>query len=77
MRAFNRGWRKGARTVVQLVAGGALTALISAAAGGLTPTVQALIMGAWTALVAAAQNGLEAAGTIPTLLPTPPLIPPT
>jgi hypothetical protein len=70
--ALNRGLRKGARTILQLVAGGALTALISAAAGGLSATSQALVLGAWTALVAAAQNALEAAKKIPVLLPTPP-----
>jgi len=73
--AIARGWRKGARTLAQLAAGGALTGLISAAAGGLSATTQALIMAAWTAIVAATQNGLEAAGKIPTLLPTTPVAP--
>lgn len=74
--AVARGWRKGARTLVQLAAGGALTGLIAVIAGGLSPTVQALLMATWTALVAAAQNGLEAAGKIPTLLPTAPIATP-
>jgi len=75
--AVARGWRKGARTLIQLAAGGALTGLVAVIAGGLSPTIQALLMAAWTALVAAAQNGLEAAGKIPTLLPTAPIGPVT
>ena len=63
------------RTAAQLVAGGALTALVTALAGGLSPTVGALVLGVWTAVIATAQNGLEAAGKIPTLLPTPGLVP--
>ena len=73
--AIHRAWRKGARTVLQLIAGGALTALVTAVAGGLDAKTQAVVMGAWTALVAALQNGLETAGKIPTLLPTPGLVP--
>lgn len=68
--AISRGIRKGLRTLAQLAAGGALTALISAVAGGLPAATQGLVMAAWTALVAFAQNSLETAGTIPTLLPT-------
>lgn len=73
--ALTRGWRKAARTILQLAAGGALTALVSAIAGGLSPTAQATIMAAWTTLMALAQNTLETAGKIPTLLPTPGLVP--
>ena len=70
--ALTRGLKKGVRTILQLVAGGALTALISAAAGGLPAATQGIVMAAWTALVATAQNALETAGKIPTLLPTSP-----
>jgi hypothetical protein len=73
--ALSRGLKKGIRTVVQLAAGGALTALVTALAGGLNPTVAGLVLGAWTALVATAQNSLESAGAIPTLLPTSGLLP--
>lgn len=69
---MQRGLRKAVRTILQLVAGGALTALVSAIAGGLTPATQGTVMAAWTALVAFAQNSLETAGKIPTVLPTPP-----
>lgn len=72
--AVNRGWKKGVRSLLQLAAGGALTGLVSAIAGGLSPATQAVIMAAWTAVVAAIHNGLEAAGTIPILLPTVPLV---
>lgn len=75
--AWHRGWRKAARTAVQLVAGGALTALITAITGGLSPGTAAIVLGAWTVVVAAAQNTAETAGKIPTLLPTPGLTPST
>ena len=71
--AVRRGLKKAIRTLAQAAAGGALTALVTAAAGGLTPATQALIMGAWTSIVAFAQNSLEAAKKIPVLLPTPPI----
>jgi len=70
--ALRRGIRKALRTVVQLVAGGALTALVSMVAGGLSAAAQGTVMAAWTALVALAQNTAETAGKIPTLLPTSP-----
>lgn len=73
--AWHRGWRKAARTAVQLVAGGALTALVTAVAGGLSPSTAAIVLGAWTVVVSAAQNAAETAGKIPTLLPTPGLVP--
>jgi len=68
--ALTRGLKKAARTVLQLATGGALTGLVNAIAGGLSPSTQTTIMAAWTALVAFAQNSLETAGKIPTLLPT-------
>lgn len=73
--AWHRGWRKGARTAVQLIAGGALTALVTAVAGGLNPQTAALVLGAWTVVVAIAQNVAETAGKVPVLLPTPGLVP--
>lgn len=72
--AWRRGWRKGARTLIQLVAGGALTALVTAVAGGLSPQTAALVMGAWTVVVATAQNVAETAGKIPAILPSPGLV---
>lgn len=68
--ALVRGAKKAGRTILQLAAGGALTALVSALAGGLDPGTQAVVMAAWTALMAALQNAGEARGVIPVLLPT-------
>ena len=73
--ALTRGIKKGFRTVAQVAAGGALTALVTAVAGGLAPTTQALVMGAWIAFVAFSQNWAETGGRIPVLLPTPGLVP--
>lgn len=72
--ALQRGWRKGARTVAQIAAGGALTALVTAIVGGMDPTTQGVVLGAWTAIIAGLQNWLETGGRIPTLLPTPSLV---
>ena len=72
---LTRGIKKGLRTIAQVAAGGALTALVTAAAGGLDPPTQGLVMGAWIAFVAFCQNWAEGAGRIGVLLPTPALIP--
>lgn len=64
------GLRKAIRTLAQLAAGGALTALVAALAHGLSPNVEGVVLAAWTALVAGLQNTAEAKGLIPTLLPT-------
>lgn len=72
--ALTRGFRKGLRTIAQVAAGGALTALVTAIADGLTPSTQALVMGAWVAVVAFLQNWAETAGKIPTFLPSPGLV---
>jgi len=72
--ALTRGLKKAGRTVAQLIAGGALTALVAAVAHGLSPGVEGVVMGAWTALVAMAQNTAETKGAIPALLPTPGLV---
>lgn len=71
---LTRGIKKGLRTIAQVAAGGALTALVTALAGGLAPTTQAIVMGAWIAFVAFSQNWAEGAGKIGVLLPTPALI---
>lgn len=71
---LTRGIKKGLRTVAQVAAGGALTALVTALAGGLAPATQALVMGAWVAFVAFSQNWAEGAGKVPVLLPTPAII---
>lgn len=75
-RAKTRGLYKAIRTMLQLIAGGALTALVSALAD-LNPAVQGIVLGGWTVVVAGVQNYLETAEKIPVLLPTPPLDPPS
>ena len=72
--AVNTGWRRGLRTIAQIAAGGALTALVTAIAGGMDPAIQGVVLGAWTAVIAGLQNWLESAGRIPTLLPTPAVV---
>jgi len=72
--ALSRGLRKAVRSIIQLAAGGALTALVSALADGLAPGTEAVVMAAWTALVALLHNTAETAGIIPVLLPTPGLV---
>lgn len=73
--ALHRGLRKAIRTAIQLVAGGALTAAVNTFADGLSPNTKVYVLAAWTVLIALAQNALETRGTIPTLLPTPGLVP--
>jgi hypothetical protein len=66
--------KKGARTVFQLAAGGALTAAVNVLADGLASNTKVLVLTAWTALVAVLQNSLEASGKVPVLLPSPALV---
>jgi hypothetical protein len=72
--ALSRGVRKAVRTLAQLAAGGALTALVAALADGLDPRTQGVVMAAFTALTALLQNAAESAGAIPNLLPSPALV---
>jgi len=67
---MNRALRKAARTLLQVIASGALTALIAAIAGGLAPATAAIVLAAWTVVVTYVQNALEGTGAIPTLLPS-------
>lgn len=71
---LNRGLAKGARTILQVIAGGALTALVTALVGELPGATQGIVMGAWVAVVATVQNYLEGSGTIREFLPTPGLV---
>jgi hypothetical protein len=68
---MNRAARKAIRTLLQVIASGGLTALVSAIAGGIEPATAAIFMAAWTVIVTYTQNALEGTGTIPTLLPSP------
>lgn len=72
--ALSRGLRKGARTLLQLAVGGALTAAVNVLADGLSPNNKILVMTGWTVAVALFQNAAESAGKIPTLLPTPAIV---
>lgn len=73
--ALHRGLRKAARTLLQLVAGGALTAAVNQFADGLSANTKAYVLAAWTVVITLAQNTAETAGLIPTLLPTPGVVP--
>jgi hypothetical protein len=71
--ALTRGIKKAVRTLAQMAASGALTAAVTALAGGLTPAVGAWVATGWMLVVTFTQNYLESAGAIPTLLPTIPI----
>lgn len=68
---MNRALRKATRTLLQVVASGAMTALVAAIAGGLKATTAAIVLAGWTVVVTYVQNALEGTGTIGTLLPSP------
>lgn len=68
---MNRALRKALRTILQVIASGGLTALVSAIAGGIAPATAAIVLATWTVIVTYVQNALEGTGTIPTLLPSP------
>lgn len=65
---MSRALRRGARTLLQLVAAGGLTAVIAALAD-LAPNAKALILAGGTLLIAVAQNALESSGAVPEVLP--------
>jgi hypothetical protein len=64
---MNRTLSRGLRQVLQLVAGGALTALVNAIADGLAPNTKAIVLACSTLAVVVAQNLLESAGAIATV----------
>lgn len=68
---MNRALSRAARTLLQLVAAGGLTALINAAAEGLSPNAKAIVLAASTLAVAAAQNLLEGLGVVTPVLESP------
>lgn len=65
---MTRTLSRGLRQVLQLIAGGALTALVNAIADGLAPNTKAIVLAASTLGVVVAQNLLESTGKVPTLL---------
>jgi len=68
---MHRTLSRTARTILQLVASGALTAAVTAIANGLSPTVTVAVGAMWMVVVTAAQNALEGSGTIPAILEPP------
>lgn len=68
---MNRAVRRGIRTLLQLVAGGGLTALVALIAEDLEPNTKAIVLAAFTLAVTFVQNLLEGTGTVPVLLPAP------
>lgn len=72
--AFQRGVRKAARTLLQVIAAGGLTALVNALAEGLPATANLAVAAGWLLVVTFAQNMLETQGSIPTVLPAPGLV---
>lgn len=68
---MNRTLSRAARTILQLIAAGGLTALVVALADGLAPNTKAVVLAAATVAVTLAQNLLESAGTLPTVFEPP------
>jgi hypothetical protein len=61
-------WRRGARTLIQLLAAGGFTWLTDQLAKDIPTVYVPYLMGTYTVLVALAQNALEDAGKIPAVL---------
>lgn len=72
--ALNRGVRKAVRTLLQLAAGGALTAAVNQFADGLSPNAKVLVLTGWTVIIALIQNTAETSGKVPVVLPAPGLV---
>jgi hypothetical protein len=72
---LSRGWRKGIRSLLQVAAGGGLTALVALIGKGFSPTTAVALTVIWGAIVATLHNFFESSGIIPVLLPTPALVP--
>jgi len=56
---MNDATRRTIRTLLQLLASGALTALVDQAAGGLSPAVAGLVLAGWQIVVTFAHNAVE------------------
>jgi len=69
---MNRPTRRALRTLLQLIAAGGLTALVSVLADGLSPYWAGVVTILAGVVVTFTQNYLESTGTIPTILPTAP-----
>lgn len=64
----NDWWRRAVRTLLQLIASGALLALTDQLAKDVPASYSPYILIFYTVVVAAAQNALEDAGKIPAVL---------
>jgi hypothetical protein len=68
--ALTRGSKKAFRDLLQVVAAGGATALVTMVTGHLHPEIAVLVAFAFKLFVTFAQNTLETSGAIPTILPT-------
>ena len=68
----NDWWRRGVRTIIQLIAGGGLTALFQQVATDLDAQYTAYVLMLSTFLVTVAQNYCEDQGWIPAVLKSKP-----
>lgn len=72
--ALDRGLRKAGRDLLQVIAAGGATALVSMITGHLHPEIAVIVAFGFKVLTAFAQNTLETAGAIPVILPAAGLI---
>lgn len=72
--ALDRGLRKAGRDLLQVVAAGGATALVTMLTGHLNPELAVAVAFAFKLLVTFAQNTAETAGKIPVVLPSPGLV---
>lgn len=67
--------KRALRTVLQLIASGALTGVVNTIAGGLSPAVLAEVLAGWQVVVTFAHNWLEDNTKFPTTLKAAPPAP--
>lgn len=72
--ALNRGLRKVGRDLLQVIAAGGATALVTMLTGHLNPELAVAVAFAFKLFVTFAQNTAETAGKIPVVLPSPGLV---
>jgi hypothetical protein len=72
--ALNRGLRKMGRDLLQVIAAGGATALVTLITGHLHPELAVIVAFAFKLLVTFAQNTAETNGSIPVVLPSPGLV---
>lgn len=72
--ALNRGLRKVGRDLLQVIAAGGATAVVTMLTGHLNPELAVTVAFAFKLLMTFAQNTAETAGKIPVVLPSPGLV---